>query len=122
MPAQALDIERLRPFLQNFADRSDGRWTAEELETAIRCRDKQVWIAGDWQAVVLTEVGPTWVTITHGAGEDRATWQVEMDATITAWAREMGKTHLFALTRPGWAKLGKMRGYREIHREFVKEI
>lgn len=121
-PSTIVDYARLRPFLENFASRSHGRWTADGLEASIRERDKQVWTAGDWQAVVLTEVGPTWVKIIAGGGRDRGDWQVAMDATITAWAREMGKTHLFAHARPGWLKFGKQQGYRQIHVEAVKVL
>ncbi len=114
--------ERIWPFLENFAQRSHGRWTPEDLFAAIRCADKQLWVVQDFQAVLLTSVGQDWVNIDHCAGSGRAGWQQAIDDEICAWARSMGKKRVFALTRPGWAKYGKLRGYREIHREFVKEL
>ncbi len=114
--------DRVWPFLENFAQRSDGRWTAQELFAAICCADKQLWVVGDYQAVLLTSVGPEWVNIEHCAGHGRMGWQQAIDDEICDWARATGKKRVFALTRPGWAKYGKLRGYREIHREFVKEL
>lgn len=124
IPSRELGLvqDQVWPFLENFAERSLGRVTAEGLFEAIRVRDRQLWVLGDWQAVVLTSVGRESVTIEHCAGTDREDWQQEVDETICAWARSLGKRRVFSLARPGWAKYARERGFREIHREWVKEI
>lgn len=110
------------PFLEGFADRSRERWTADSLWSALMECDKQAWMVGDWQAVCITSVTEYAIHIEACSGIRRHEWQEELDETLTAWAKELGKDRIFALARPGWAKYGNKRGYREIHREFVKEL
>ena len=110
------------PFLEGFASRSRGRWTADGLWVALLERDKQAWLIGDWQAICLTSVSEYAIHIEACAGVRRHEWQDELDNTLSDWARALGKDRIFALVRPGWAKYGIKRGYTEIHREFVKEL
>jgi hypothetical protein len=122
IPADDVDLDQLRPWLLHFEARSHGTTTARALEWAILGRDRQLWVCGDWQAVVLTSVHPDAVRIDFCAGRRREDWQQSVDEVIGAWARSLGKTYVISLARPGWAKYARERGYREIHREFAKRI
>lgn len=114
--------DKVLPFLEGFAARSFGRSTVASLEGDILAREMQVWAIGDFQAVCLTSVGPDSVNIHFCAGIRRHEWQEDLDNEIQAWARALGKKRVIATVRPGWAKWGKQRGYREAHREMVKEV
>lgn len=115
-------MDSLAPFLRGFAQRSLGRWTLESLEMDIINRDRQIWNIHDFQAVGMTSVGPEAVNIDAAAGVRRREWQEEFDETVKKWARSLGKKRIIATVRPGWARFGKARGYREAHREMVLEI
>ena len=114
--------ESILPFLENFASRSMGRWTVEELEAAITEREKQVWVFGEFQMVCLTSLSRESVNIEACAGIRRGEWQELLDDKIIEWGQALGKKRVIALVRPGWAKFGKSRGYREAHREMVRSI
>lgn len=111
--------------LEGFAARSLGRWTADRLLADVQARLRQMWAAMDGDevlAVMLTRVEPEGVYIDAAAGRDRARWADAFDATVEAVARETGKRRIFANVRPGWAKDGQRLGWKEVHREFVKEV
>ena len=114
--------DEIWPFLEGFAERSHRRWTAASLWVDLLGSDKQAWLIGDWQAVCITSVSKHAIHIEACAGVRRHEWQEKLDDTLAEWARELGKDRIFAKTRPGWAKFGKKRGYKEIHREFVRSI
>lgn len=116
------EIERLLPFLQNFADRSHERWTVESLLHGILGRDRQVWVANDYQAVMLTSVSDRHVSIDAAAGTDRHDWYQDFLAEVTAWAKALGKRRLIILCRPGWARELRQEGFHEAHREMVRDV
>lgn len=118
----SLVYDRVRPFLQHFADRSPFGQKRENIEAALLQRDAQLWVIGDFQAVAITEVTPDAVHITHCAGVKREDWQAAFDDEIRAWAKALGKKRVVATVRPGWARWGKTRGYREAHRQMVLEV
>lgn len=116
--------EHIRPAFENFAERSDGRWTVDYLVGEVMNRQKQVWKINDWQAVALTSVGPeaAYVTMEAVAGSGHLDWYAEFEETVAAWAKALGAKRMFCMARAGWTKSLKAQGYKEIHREFTKEI
>lgn len=116
--------EHIRPAFESFAERSDERWTVEFLAHEVLMRQKQVWKVNDWQAVAVTSVGPNadYVTLEACYGEGYQDWYAELEGELERWAKALGAKRMFGLARPGWTKAFKAQGYREIHREFVKEI
>jgi hypothetical protein len=122
VPVAYVDWRRVWPVLGHFAIRSGGTTTAEALALEIKGGMRQLWICGDWQAVVLTQVHPDCVSIDFCAGFGREDWQEDVDETIRAWALELGKSRIKVLARPGWAKFARERGYRETHREFERTV
>jgi hypothetical protein len=122
VPAPDIDWRLLWPWLEGFAERSHGTTTADALAHEIDNQLRQLWVCGDWQAVVLTSVHPDAIKIDFCAGTERGDWQQSIDETVCAWARATGKRWVLSLARPGWTKYARERGYRETHREFAKEI
>ena len=114
--------DRIAPFLLNFAEKSHARTTALQLLDAIMARDMQVWVCGDFQAVCLTSVHPEHIEINCCAGVDREDWQDELEAHIAEWAAHLGKKRLIMITRPGWSRWAKTKGYKLAHTEMVKEL
>lgn len=113
---------RLAPFLQNFADRSHACHTVEGIVEHIRQKMLQVWVCGDFQAVALTRVEPENVHIDFCSGSDRFDWQDALHEEVAAWGRHMGKKRIFIMGRPGWSKGAKGVGFREIHRQMMREL
>lgn len=120
----AKNWERIRPAFQNFVDRSDERWSLDYLVGEVLRRHKQVWKVNDWQAIAVTSVAHdmSFVTLEACAGDGYLDWYAELEETLEAWARALGAKRMFGMARPGWTKAFKAQGYREIHREFVKDL
>lgn len=120
----AQEWEHIKPAFENFAERSDGRWSVPYLVESVLTKQKQIWKVNDWQAVVVTSVGPNaeYVTMEAAYGSDMKDWYHELQEIVEMWAKEMGATRMFGMARPGWTKAFKAEGYKEIHREFVKEL
>jgi len=111
--------------LRHFAMRSHERWDVETLALELVVGDRQAWVARDGDevlAVMLTRVKPEGVYIDAAAGKDRHKWAAAFDAEMERWAMHHGAKRIFAMARPGWAREAKALGWREVHREFVKEV
>lgn len=114
--------DRIWPFLEGFEARDLDGVTAIDLDAEIRSRDRQVWSIKDFQAVCLTFLTDDAVRISHCAGVRRHEWQEALDDELQAWGRALGKKRIVALVRPGWARWGRTRGYREAHREMTRNL
>ena len=117
-----LHYDRIWALLEKCAVRSTGRKSARDLYDDCRTGNKQLWVVGHYQAILLTHVGDDYVSIDFCAGTGRLQWQEAIDAEICGWARHLGKKRVFALGRPGWDSFSKSAGYREINREYVKDV
>ncbi len=117
-----LYADRLAPFLLDFAERSHARATAINLLDAIMSEDMQAYVVDDFKAVCLTSVHPEHIEINCCAGSDRDDWQDDLEAHIAEWAEAIGKKRLIMITRPGWSKWAKTKGYRLAHTEMVREL
>lgn len=121
IPADRIDRGKVWQWLEHFAKRSHGTATAQGLLDELKLELRQLWVIGDYQAVVLTQVHPDAISIDFCAGSRREEWQDVVDLMVTAWARDIGKKWVLSRARPGWTRYARARGYRETHREFVKE-
>ena len=119
VPAYA---ERLAPFLLNFAEKSHARTTAIQLLDQIQAEHMQVYVVDEFKAVCLTTVHPDHVEINCCAGSDREEWQDDLEAHIREWALFLGKKRVIMITRPGWSKWAKTKGYRIAHTELIVEL
>jgi hypothetical protein len=120
--AADIDWRKVWPALEVFEGLSGGCTTVEALAHEIDTGMRQLWVCGDWQAVVLTSVHPDCVTIDFCLGVEREDWQEQVDAVVCAWARSLGKSRVKSTGRPGWTKFARAMGYRETQREFEKEV
>ena len=114
--------ERLAPFLLDFAAHSHARSTALQLLDAIMAEAMQTYVVDDFKAVCLTSVHPEHIEINCCAGSERDDWQDDLEAHIAEWAAATGKKRLIMITRPGWSKWAKGKGYRLAHTEMVREL
>lgn len=115
-------LPRLLPFFENFAERSQSRWTVEDIVSDVMARNLQVWVSSGFRSVALTRVYSEAVAIVACAGEGREEWCDDLEAEIRAWAKSLGKTQLLITGRPGWSKWLREKGYREAHREMVVSL
>lgn len=116
---------RFRPQLDHFAKRSLGRWRGDALEMDVRQGRRQLYVAaieGEILGVAMTGLSPEAVHVDAVTGRHRALWIAELEAHMTEWAKATGRKRVIALARPGWAPEAKALGYREAHREFVREV
>lgn len=114
--------EALTPFLEGFAARSHGQHTAEQLFADVEAAMRQVWVCGDFKAVALTRVEAESVHIGFCSGSDRFDWQEDLHQEIGAWAKNLGKKRMFVMCRPGWSRRAKEAGFKELHRELMREL
>ncbi len=115
-------LPHLLPFFESFAERSQSRWTVDDILADIGARNLQVWISSDLKSVALTRVFADAVAIVACAGRDREDWCDDLEAEIRAWAKSLGKSQLLITGRPGWSKWLRQKGYREAHREMVVSL
>ncbi|UNY40255.1 putative aminoglycoside acetyltransferase [Paracoccus phage vB_PmaP_KLEP18-1] len=124
MQSQSYDdfADRLAPFLDNFVARSHGCHSLPEIVNRIRDARLQVWVCGDFKAVAMTRTTEENVHIDFCSGSDRFDWQDDLHEEVAAWAKHIGRKRLFLMCRPGWSKRAKQVGFREIHRELVRDL
>lgn len=115
-------VERLAPFLVNFAEKSHARTTAVQLLDEVMAKNMQIYVVDDFKAVCLTTVHPEHVEINCCAGSEREDWQDDLEAHIAEWALFLGKKRVIMITRPGWQKWARGKGYKPAHVELVKEL
>lgn len=121
-PEQVWEVRR---YLDHFACRSLGRWHGDALEQDVRNGLRQVYLAvADDQllAVMMTHVDQENVFVDAVTGRERERWIADFEAHMSEWAKATGRKRVIALARPGWAREARELGYREAHREFVREV
>ena len=116
------EIEENWPRIEALCEKYPGPAGLEGLHRSLLSANRQAWVCGDWQAVCITSVEVDRVVIDFVGGSDRFEWMDALEAVLTEWARHLGKPRLHAMARPGWARSAKLGGWREIYREFVKDV
>jgi hypothetical protein len=109
----------IEPFLENFAQRSLGRWSVDSLVKAIQDQRRQVWVINNFQALCLTSVHENHVSMDAVMGERHEEWIEDLVEEIKEWSAHLGKDRIIALVRPGWARWGVKNGWKEAHREMT---
>lgn len=124
IPAADFDLhaETIRPFLERLAGHDKDGMTAAEYEAEIRDRTYQIWRLGDWEAIALTQLTREAVRLIWVVGRNRAMWQDKLDEELRAWGRALGKKRMIVSARPGWAKLAKERGFKELQRVYEAKL
>ena len=110
------------PFLARIQRHDKDGITAQDYHQMIVNRERQLWVLGDWEAIALTLITPEAVRLEWVVGKNRHKWQDVLDDELRKWGKALGKKRLLVMARPGWAKLAKERGYREMQRAFEVKL
>lgn len=114
--------------MERACDRSDARYAAAHVLSALLRRDMQLWLAaGDGEnpieAVCVTEIvaypREKRCGIVFCAGRNAARWLHHLEA-IENWARKQGCAALELQGRPGWERL--LEGWDKTHVLLRKRI
>ncbi len=118
-----------RPLVARAADRSDGRYRADDVLAARLRREMQLWVAVDRsdperiEALCVTEIAAypqeKRCGLVFCAGRDAARWISHLD-DIAAWARAQGCAALEFQGRTGWERL--LKGWEKTHVLLRKRI
>ena len=115
-------LELLIPAL----DRFDSGYSVEDVLHALQGGDMQLWIAGEYEAAVVTQilVFPQFkiCRLFAAGGGGMEAWMDDMEEAIENWARQVGCKYLTGGGRRGWKKMGERRGWKTIGVEMSKEI
>lgn len=110
--------EKVEPLLDRLATHDKDGMTAEEYKGEIIDRNLQLWVLGDFEAIAITKITREAVRLEWVVGRNRHKWQDLLDVELRRWGRSLGKKRFLVLARPGWARLAKKRGFREIQRAY----
>lgn len=112
----------VRPLLKRIERHDKDGETAEEYEARILSKGLQLWRLGDWEAIALTCVTREAIRLEWVVGKNRHSWQNVLDNELRRWGRALGKKRLIVMARPGWAKLAKERGFKELQRTYEAKL
>lgn len=112
--------------LSSVVDRSDGRWTLEDMAGRFVRGEWQMWVVydGEYRAVLATELfieasGMKNARVVFCTGIWAKQW-VGLIAQIEDWARDMGCRKLEMLARKGWAR--HLEDYKLTHVQLEKDL
>lgn len=98
---------RVAPLVERALPYMDGRYGAEDIRDALSAADMQLWIAGDFQGIGITQLvrypRKTVCTLILVSGHDFAAWAHHI-SSIKAWAKAQGADAMDAYGRHGWAR------------------
>lgn len=114
--------EMVWPHLLRIERHDKDGMTAGEYEQGILSRDYQLWSLNDFEAICLSKLTRKAVRLEWVVGHNRHKWQNELDSELRQWGRALGKERLIVMARPGWAKLAKERGFREMQRAYEARL
>ena len=116
---------KLRTFADMAADYTYGRFTANDIRTALKNRPQQLWIAHEEEEVfgfVVTEFleyPQMRVLLMHfTAGKELPLWEQPMLNALQEYARYNGCEAIESHGRAGWEKVFKDDGYKEKFRVY----
>jgi hypothetical protein len=127
------DFERhwkhMLPFLLPAIERSNGRWTAEDVFHELQEARLQGWALmedGLLYGVGLTSIHKypharvlrcEWL-----GGVEAQRWLVLLDKTVSEWAIREGCTHMEMIGRKGWERMGAVLGFKPSYVFFEKKL
>lgn len=113
------DIDRIwpevAPLLEKALHYADGKIGIDDLYTALKEREMQLWLVpgGVWVGRIVCYPKSKRLEAIAAAGEWRD-WNV-YGKQVMAWAKARGCDAVEIIGRPGW---GRKTGFEEIHRTF----
>lgn len=127
------DFERQWPLLLKFLlpaiERSNGRWTPEDVFDELKAGRLQGWAlidGGMLYAVGLTSI----YSYPHArvlrcewlGGVESQRWLELLDRTVSEWAIREGCTHMEMIGRKGWERMGSKLGFKPSYVFFEKPL
>lgn len=113
IPAHAIDdvAHRATPLIQRGleATRCDRYWSPEWVLEQCKARDKQMWIGGDFQWLVISQInayptGMREIEMFLVSGSDAQRWMPETMDTMLAFGNANGCETIAGHGRKGWLK------------------
>lgn len=112
--------------IQSAVEYVDSGYLADDVRKALTVSEMQLWIAGDYQAIAVTQIQiyPQHKTclIVAMAGEGMDEWFDELLGTVEEWAGKMNCKYVEEYGRKGWRRVGESRGYDQIYTVMRKQI
>jgi hypothetical protein len=106
------------PYLEKTLQRADGKFTVDDIYSAIEKRDMQLWVIFDKQliAFVITQIiyypqGKR-LAIPFVGGVKMSKW-LHVYEQIAAFGRANGCTYAEGFARPGWKKVLAKFGFKK---------
>jgi uncharacterized protein (DUF2126 family) len=115
----------VKPLLEEAIKRSaDGKYEADDIYTAVKARDMQLWVAFDDKGLCAIEITQIVkyprkkvLMLFFTAGRQAENWLHLIDE-LGLFAKEHGCTAIEGYGRPGWEKLSAPLGFKKIHTIF----
>lgn len=133
VPVPSNDVERqwklMLQFLRPAIERSNGRWTPEDVFRELAAGTMQCWVL--IEGPLLYGVGVTSIRVYPGlkslecmwlGGVDSHLWMQLLDETVSRWAISEGCTRMEIAGRKGWERMGAAIGFRPSYVFFEKEL
>ena len=133
VPVPSDDVERhwehMLQFLRPAIERSNGRWSANDVLNEIESGRLQAWALIDGPllyGVGVTEIhqypGCRVLTCLWLGGVEAHKWLDVLDKTVSEWAIGEGCTRMEIVGRKGWERLGARLGFAPSYVFFEKEL
>lgn len=105
----------VEPFVARGLEYADGKYLPEDIRQGLKNRTYQLWMADS--AICITTVldypRKRVCLVLLAAGKDMRRWVQELDATLSAWAKEKGCQSIETYGRPGWERV--LKNNRKLH-------
>jgi hypothetical protein len=112
---------KIETYIKGAADYTYNRFTADDIKKGLINRPQQLWIAydeGEIYGAVVTEVFSyplMKALIMHFTGGKKLMrWKKPMLELLQRFARDQGCSIIESYGRPGWEKVFKNDGYKEV--------
>lgn len=123
VPKEYIDTcwEKIEPFMEKAAVYTYGRYTSDDIYDSVKEHDYQLWAAfedGNFKGAVVTNVivypKRKLLAMQFCGGIELKEWKVPMLALLQRFARDMGCDGIESTGRPGWSKVFKNDGFKEV--------
>jgi hypothetical protein len=123
VPKELVDScwEQVEPYMEKASKYTYGRYTCDDIYDSVKEHDYQLWIAfeeGKIKGAVVTNaiVYPKrkLLAMQFCGGIELKEWKAPMLALLQRFARDIGCDGIESTGRPGWSKVFKNDGFKEV--------
>jgi len=127
LPNKQIDYiwNKVKGYFEICADTTNGRYTANDLRTMIKTRDKQLWISHEDEEIygfaitsLLDYPQMRVLMMNFTGGREFHKWHKPIMDTFREFAKNNGCEELEAHGRAGWTKVFKDEGYSKMNDVF----